>query len=310
MEQNFKVKFRGVRGSYPTPRANFLRFGGNTSCVEVGLGENLLVLDAGTGIVDLGNELVREHILSSQQQNDRKTIEATILLSHVHQDHIQGLQFFKPVFVRGSKINVFGLNVSNEDLKDTLQDVLFDRVFPLGIDDVKCTFNIENLNDSKVVVIKKGEKAKIIDLSDFCPSDYSTDDIVVSFYKTQAHPKNGCLCMKISYNNKVLVYATDKESYVGSDKRFIEFAYGCDVLIHDAQYTHQDYVSPVAPKQGYGHSTYQMALESAKLAKAKKLFFFHYDPNYDDTTLEMLEKEFSNKMNGIEFAKEGMEIIL
>ena len=138
MEQNFKVKFRGVRGSYPTPRANFLRFGGNTSCVEVGLGENLLVLDAGTGIVDLGNELVREHILSSQQQNDRKTIEATILLSHVHQDHIQGLQFFKPVFVRGSKINVFGLNVSNDDLKDTLQDVLFDRVFPLGIDDVKC----------------------------------------------------------------------------------------------------------------------------------------------------------------------------
>ena len=116
--------------------------------------------------------------------------------------------------------------------------------------------------------------------------------------------------MKISYNNKVLVDATDKESDVGSDKRVIEFAYGCDVLMHDAQYTHQDYVSPVAPKHGYGHSTYQMALESAKLAKAKRLFFFHYDPNYDDTTLEMLEKEFSNKMNGIEFAKEGMEIIL
>ena len=310
MDNKFKIKFRGVRGSYPTPKANFLKFGGNTSCVEVNLGGNLVVLDAGTGIVDLGNELVREHILSSSNPSERKTIEATILLSHVHQDHIQGLQFFKPVFIRGSKINVFGLNVSNEDLKDTLQDVLFDRVFPLGIDDVKCSFNIENLNDSKVVVIKKGDKAKILDAVDFESCDYTSDDVVITFHKTQAHPKNGCLCIKISYNNKVLVYATDKESYVGSDKRFIEFAHGCDILIHDAQYTHQDYVSPVAPKQGYGHSTYQMALESAKLAKAKRVLFFHYDPNYDDRTLEMLEKEFSNPADGIDFAKEGMEIIL
>ena len=311
MNNKFKIRFRGVRGSYPTPKANFLKFGGNTSCVEVNLGDKLVILDAGTGIVDLGVELVREHILSSSNPNEREPIETTILLSHVHQDHIQGLQFFKPVFVLGSKINVFGLNINNEDLKDTLKDVLFDRVFPLGIDDVKCSFNIQNLNDSKVVIIKNNNNdAQIIDVSDFNPCDYTKDDIIITFYKTQAHPKNGCLCIKISYNNKVLVYATDKESYVGSDKRFIEFAYGCDVLIHDAQYTHQDYVSPVAPKQGYGHSTYQMALESAKLSKAKKVLFFHYDPNYDDTTLDMLEEEFSNPEGGVDFAKEGMEVIL
>ena len=310
MNNKFKIKFRGVRGSYPTPRANFLKFGGNTSCTEVNLGDKLVVLDAGTGIVDLGTELVREHILSSANAHDRKPIDATILLSHVHQDHIQGLQFFKPIFVAGSKIKVYGLNINNEDLKDTLKDVLFDRVFPLGIDDVKCNFDIQNLNDSKVVIIKKDEDAKIIDSSAFSQDDYTKDDVVITFHKTQAHPKNGCLCIKISYNNKVLVYATDKETYIGSDKRFIEFAYGCDVLIHDAQYTHQDYVSPIAPKQGYGHSTFQMALESAKLAKAKKLLFFHYDPNYDDNTLEMLEEEFSNPEGGVEFAKEGMEIIL
>ncbi len=310
MGNKFKIKFRGVRGSYPTPKANFLAYGGNTSCVEVNLGDKLVVLDAGTGIVDLGTELVREHILSSSNPLERKSICATILLSHVHQDHIQGLQFFKPVFIRGSKINVFGLNISNEDLKDTLQDVLFDRVFPLGIDDVKCSFDIQNLNDSKVVVIKKDEEAKIIDISNFNASDYDKQDAVITFYKTPAHPKNGCLCIRIDYAGKSLVYATDKESYVGSDKRFIEFAYGCDLLIHDAQYTHQDYVSPVLPKQGYGHSTFQMALESAKLAKAKRLFFFHYDPNYDDTTLEMLEREFSDVDNGVEFAKEDIEVVL
>lgn len=310
MDNKFKIKFRGVRGSYPTPKANFLNFGGNTSCVEVNLGDNLVVLDAGTGIVDLGTELVREHILSSGNPLERKNITATILLSHVHQDHIQGLQFFSPVFLRGSKINVFGLNVNNEDLKDTLRDVLFDRVFPLGIDDVKCSFNIHNLNDSKVVVIKKCDEAKIIDAGEFALSHYDESDAVITFHKTPAHPKNGCLCIKIEYAGKTLVYATDKESYVGSDKRFIEFAHGCDLLIHDAQYTHQDYVSPIAPKQGYGHSTFQMALESAKLAKAKRVLFFHYDPNYDDTTLEMLEREFADPKRGIEFAKEGLEIAL
>ncbi|HIQ88222.1 TPA: MBL fold metallo-hydrolase [Candidatus Galligastranaerophilus faecipullorum] len=310
MDNKFKIKFRGVRGSYPTPKANFLNFGGNTSCVEVNLGDNLVVLDAGTGIVDLGTELVREHILSSGNPLERKNITATILLSHVHQDHIQGLQFFSPVFLRGSKINVFGLNVNNEDLKDTLRDVLFDRVFPLGIDDVKCSFNIQNLNDSKVVVIKKCDEAKIIDAGEFALLHHDESDAVITFHKTPAHPKNGCLCIKIEYAGKTLVYATDKESYVGSDKRFIEFAHGCDLLIHDAQYTHQDYVSPIAPKQGYGHSTFQMALESAKLAKAKRVLFFHYDPNYDDTTLEMLEREFADPGRGIEFAKEGLEIAL
>ena len=166
------------------------------------------------------------------------------------------------------------------------------------------------LNYSKVVVIKKCDEAKIIDAGEFVLSHYDESDAVITFHKTPAHPKNGCLCIKIEYAGKTLVYATDKESYVGSDKRFIEFAHGCDLLIHDAQYTHQDYVSPIAPKQGYGHSTFQMALESAKLAKAKRVLFFHYDPNYDDTTLEMLEREFADPKRGIEFAKEGLEIAL
>ena len=136
------------------------------------------------------------------------------------------------------------------------------------------------------------------------------DDILISAYKTNAHPKNGCLCIKIQYSGKSLVYATDKESYVGADKRFVQFAHNCDMLIHDAQYTYQDYVNPVQPKQGFGHSTFEMAIETSLSAKAKKLFFFHYDPEYDDNKLKMLEDEFSRKGNNIYFAKENDEIIL
>ena len=101
-----------------------------------------------------------------------------------------------------------------------------------------------------------------------------------------------------------------KESYIGCDKKFIEFAYGADVLIHDAQYTQQDYISPILPKQGFGHSTFNMAIETAKFAKAKKLVFFHYDPNYDDGILDMLEKEFSSVSDDFKFAKEDLEIII
>ena len=93
--------------------------------------------------------------------------------------------------------------------------------------------------------------------------------------------------------NKTLVYATDKESYVGADKKFIQFAHNCDCLIHDAQYAYQDYIDTIQPKQGFGHSTFEMAIETAVGAKAQKLFFFHYDPDYDDNTLSVLEREFS-----------------
>ena len=88
---DFTIKFRGTRGSYPSPKLNFLKFGGNTACVEVRCGEQLIILDAGTGIIDIGSEEITNSIIS----NDKKPHQATIILSHIHQDHIQGLQFYK-----------------------------------------------------------------------------------------------------------------------------------------------------------------------------------------------------------------------
>ena len=274
---DFSVKFRGTRGSYPTAKANFLKFGGNTACVEVRCGKQLIILDAGTGIIDVGIDEIKNSIINQEKE----PLQTTIFLSHIHQDHIQGLQFYKPLFIPSSTINLFGLNTNDEDLKETLKTILFDKVFPLGIDDIRSNFNINNFSQNDVVVISQDGEIKTYDILD---ENIKTniDDIVVSAYKTAAHPKCGCLCIKIQYKGKTLVYATDKESYIGADKKFIQFAYGCDCLIHDAQYTYQDYINPIQPKQGYGHSTFEMAIETAQLAKAKKLFFFHYDPDYDD----------------------------
>ena len=302
-QTDFSVKFRGTRGSYPTAKANFLKFGGNTACVEVRCGKQLIILDAGTGIIDVGIDEIKNSIINQEKE----PLQATIFLSHIHQDHIQGLQFYKPLFIPSSTINLFGLNTNDENLKDTLKAILFDKVFPLGIDDIRSNFNIDNFSQNDVVVISQNGEIKTYDILD---ENIKTeiDDIVVSAYKTAAHPKCGCLCIKIQYKGKTLVYATDKESYIGADKKFIQFAYGCDCLIHDAQYTYQDYINPIQPKQGYGHSTFEMAIETAQLAKAKKLFFFHYDPDYDDNKLSMLENEFSKNNENTYFAKENIEI--
>lgn len=301
----FCVKFRGTRGSYPSPKSNYLKFGGNTACVEVRCGKQLIILDAGTGIIDIGVDEIKNSIISQE----KKPHQATIILSHIHQDHIQGLQFYRPLFVAGSIINLYGLNTGEEDLKDTLKTVLFDKVFPLGLDEIRSNFNIRNFTQNDVIVISQDGKIDSYDTLDK-NYDLKDDDIKISAYKTAAHPKNGCLCIKIEYRGKTLVYATDKESYIGTDKKFIQFAYNCDCLIHDAQYTYQDYINPIQPKQGYGHSTFEMAIETAQMAKANKLFFFHYDPDYDDEKLSMLEMEFCKSGEKVFFAKENLEINL
>lgn len=304
MNKDFTVKFRGTRGSYPSVKANYLTFGGNTASVEVRCGKQLVILDAGTGIIDIGIDEIQNSIISQE----KKPHQATIILSHIHQDHIQGLQFYKPLFIQSSKITLFGPKSPDENLKDTLKKVLFDNVFPLGLDEITSNFTINNFSQNDIIVINQDGTTKTYEI--FNLPKLKDDDIIISAYKTQAHPKNGCLCIKIEYKGKSLVYATDKESYIGADKKFIQFAHGCNCLIHDAQYTYQDYISPIQPKQGFGHSTFEMAIETANLAKANKLFFFHYDPDYDDSKLSMLEQEFSKDNDRIFFAKENEEIIL
>ncbi len=302
-KNDFIVKFRGTRGSYPCPKNNYLKFGGNTACVEVRLGNQLVILDAGTGIIDVGIDEIRNKIISDNPTSGYCT---TIILSHIHQDHIQGLQFYRPLFIKNSTVNLFGMASSKEDLRDTLQMVLFDKVFPLALDEIKSDFNIQNFLQDQTIVLSQNGIINVYNDSESIKT--KDDDIVISAYKTPAHPKNGSLSIKIEYKSKVLVYATDKESYIGLDKRFIRFAHKCDCLIHDAQYTHQDYINPIQPKQGFGHSTFEMAIDTAHCAKAKKLFFFHYDPDYDDEKLQMLEGEYVS--DNVFFAKENDEIYL
>ena len=114
---------------------------------------------------------------------------------------------------------------------------------------------------------------------------------------------------KIQYKDKTLVYATDKESYPGGDKKLINFARGCNLLIHDAQYTTEDYLDSFVPKQGYGHSTFEMAVDAKNQSGAEKLVFFHFDPSYDDNKLNSIKEQYKLQ-DDILLAYEGLEIDL
>lgn len=308
-KDEFKVKFRGVRGSYPIANKDYLKYGGNTSCVEVNVGGHLIIIDAGTGLIELGNELMQEHIASGTTLYDRKPVNATLLLSHIHQDHIQGFTFFRPSHIPTTKLNVFGATDYNETLADELAQLLFTKSFPLDLGDIAANLNMYDLSETECVILD-GEEAKIKRIEDNNELIPKKNEVIISCYKSYAHPQDGVMVYKIAYKDKSLVYASDKESYIGGDKKLSIFARNCDLLIHDAQYTTDDYLNSYSPKQGYGHSTFDMALDSKKQAGAKKLAFYHFDPSYNDEKLDAISQHFTKISDTSYVAYEGLEIVL
>uniref|UniRef100_UPI004026BFBE MBL fold metallo-hydrolase n=1 Tax=Candidatus Scatousia sp. TaxID=3085663 RepID=UPI004026BFBE len=306
----FKVKFRGVRGSYPLAKKEFLKYGGNTSCVEVRVGGHLIVLDAGTGLIDVGNELLRDYIASGIKPEERTPVKATVLISHIHLDHIQGFTFFRPLHIPSTVLNVFGSVNYNETLSDELAGLLFGKSFPLDLGDIAGNLNIRDINETEGIILRHGEAPIIKRIEKEEDLQVEDEDVLITCYRSYAHPQEGVFIYKISYKGKTLVYATDKESYLGGDKKLTNFARGCNLLIHDAQYTTEDYLNSLVPKQGYGHSTFDMAVECQNQTGAEKLVFFHFDPEYDDEKLDSIQEQYKPISDRAILAYEGLEIDL
>ena len=306
----FSVKFRGVRGSYPIADKDFLQYGGNTSCVEVNVNGHLIILDAGTGLINIGNELLSKYISSGTDTTNRTPIKATVLISHIHQDHLQGFTFFRPLHIPSSHINVFGNVNYNESLADEISELLFGKSFPLDLGDIAGNLCIKDISDTDGIILRHGDPPILKRIENENDKKVEGDDVLITCYRSYAHPQEGVLIYKISYKDKVLVYATDKESYPGGDKKLANFARGCNLLIHDAQYTMENYLDAHSPKQGYGHSTFDMAIEAQKQSNAEKLVFFHLDPEYDDNKLNAIKEHYKDLGDSAIIAYEGLEINL
>jgi phosphoribosyl 1,2-cyclic phosphodiesterase len=288
------VRFWGVRGGYPAPGENTIRYGGNTPCVEVRTGGHTIILDAGTGIIPLGRSLAKES----------KAIRALVLFSHLHHDHTQGFPFFAPAYNPSAQLMLIGPGATDETLEELLIRNQTPPAFPITLREMSAAKTIRSIRETDVIQLdENGIRFE---------RERSGSGVRIRSLKSYAHP-GGVLIYRIECGDVSLVYATDTEGYVGVDRRLAAFAKDADLLIHDAQYSEAHYRGQrqgFAATQGFGHSTPQMACELALAANVKRLALFHHDPNYDDTMLDQLEDESQNHFAGALMAREGMEIKL
>lgn len=300
---NFKIKFWGVRGSYPVPGKETVGIGGNTACVEIQINDELIIIDAGTGIIKLGDQLLKKY------NETKKPLVATILFSHMHHDHNQGFPFFKPAYIGTSTLYFFGPKFFREDIAEVLSRAMLPPFFPVELSELSSTKTIRSISSNEVMVIRPGNAPHIYNKfrDKFIVSN---DDIVIDVLKGYAHPKGGVIFYKIKYKGKSVVYASDTEGYIGGDQKLIQFAENTDILIHDAQYTKEEYCDVNNLKQGYGHSSPEMAAEVAKEAKVKKLLLFHHDPEHSDAQIKNLEKKCQDIFPASAAAYEGLKIDL
>lgn len=302
------VRFWGVRGSYPVPGQDTLRYGGNTACIEIRAKNHVIVLDAGTGLINLGHHLIRE-MQSEVGRSSGQPLVVNLFISHTHHDHVQGLPHFAPANRRGSIVNVFGPKSFSQELKQILSLTMEPQYSPIEMDELNSQINVRNISENQSLVFNHEVEAPHL-CTDNEDNQSASDDLTIKVMRSYAHPKVGVFTFRVEYNGKAVVYATDTEGYVGGDSRLIEFAKDAELLIHDAQYDPDEYMDSRAPKQGFGHSTYEMATEVAKAANAKRLVLFHHDPSHNDQKIAEIEAKAQKLFPNCTAGAEGLEFIL
>lgn len=287
-----RLRLWGTRGSCPSPGPSTVAYGGNTTCVEVrGDDGHLIILDAGTGIRELGRSLVADA--------QGETIRGDFFFSHAHWDHIQGLPFFTPVFQSGNHFRLFGAPALLESLELVLRQQMSPVVFPVAFDDLHARIEFQQLAGHHL-------------------RENSIDVKAISV----RHP-GGALGFRLSASDaprRSVVFIPDNEldNFGGvspgapTRDELIRFAHGARVLIHDAMYTGAEYMD----HRGWGHSSYRDAIDFAIAAEVETLVLFHHDPERSDAALDaqlILCREMVQERNGrveVVAAAEGMEIAL
>ena len=273
-----EIKFWGVRGSIASPGPETAAVGGNTSCVEVRCGQSRFILDAGTGIRKLGEAIMAEG----------KALDATLLLSHLHWDHIQGIPFFVPAYVPTTKLSIVSGHNGVMSLGEVLSQQMAAPVFPVRLDELGAQFAMRE--------VRAGEK-------------FNVGEAVVRVAKLN-HP-GGVYAYRIDFAGKSVVYATDTEHYACVDPTLRALDEGADVLIYDSQYTPEEYRGDTGrSKVGWGHSTYVAGAELAKAAGVGQYVMFHHDPTRSDAGVDELERRTRELFPQTVAAREGMEIAL
>ena len=292
-DTTIKIVFRGVRGSHPMPGPSTLHFGGNTTSQEIRVGGRLLIFDAGTGIISLGNELAKE----------KKPQNIAVFFSHNHHDHIGGILYFKPAYNPATTMHIFGPADKPGSILDALEKLSSPAAHPVQLARMGMKYDCQVLDGGEVVTWRPGAEAPEL----LAPGAMTgPEDVVVRVMKNSLHPVEGVLNFRIDYGGRAYVYATDVEGdEEKGDSRLVEFARGANLLAHDGQYTSAEYF---ASKRGWGHSTIKMAIRTARLAGVPRLAIIHHDPDHGDDQLDTMEREGRADFPGLFLAHEGQTV--
>ncbi|HEX6983344.1 MAG TPA: MBL fold metallo-hydrolase [Balneolaceae bacterium] len=279
------VTFWGVRGSTPCANGENMEYGGNTTCVQVHIpgSDELLILDSGTGIRNLGRELMK----------GSAEIRGRIFITHPHWDHVQGFPFFKPIYGCSNHFEIHMPVQQDIGCRQILSGHLNKTFFPV-------TLEMMDANLKFITQPEKKMRYKNYEV-EFMPANHSIN--------TAAY--------KIHVGGKQIVFCPDNELNPDDEKkgrkfysRFKEFLWQVDVLIHDAQYDRKSYQY----QHGWGHSAWENVVDFARESKVKNLFLTHHDPDSDDEKLrkldDCLKREFSDQFESIRLAKEGEKVLI
>ena len=271
-----KIKYYGTRGSIPTPGPTTVKYGGNTSCLRVQMKNDVIILDAGSGLRQLGLDLMQQGFFEGKGR-------CSFFFSHVHWDHIQGIPFFLPAYIKGNSFDFYG----SPNVSTTLEEVLAHQQhflnFPIEFGDMPAKFNFLSFRDGEAVKIGPATVAG-----------------------RKLHHPGGVFAYRVEEHGKSIVYATDTEHYSVPDWRLIDLAKNADLLIYDCNFTPDEYANK--RRIGWGHSTYEEGIKIAREAKVKEFHMFHHDPLHSDDFLEEeILKPARKLFENSHLAREGWE---
>ena len=272
---SFRIKFWGVRGSIACPQSSHMKYGGNTSCVEVDLGGRRIVFDAGTGIRGLGKDFLTTDVR-----------DIFLLLTHTHWDHINGFPFFVPAYDPRRTMRIMAGHLKHSGgIQAVMSSQMNNPVFPVPMEAMQA-------------------KARFIDFE--CGESFKLFDDVNIVTKPLNHP-NGATGYRIEYGGRAACYVTDTEHVPGKpDENVLALIDGADLVIYDCTYTEKEFPTRI----GWGHSTWNEAMRLCKAANAKQLVIFHHDPDHDDVFMEGLEREAQAAWSQCVVARESMVLTL
>ncbi|MCW8916346.1 MAG: MBL fold metallo-hydrolase [Magnetovibrio sp.] len=270
---SLKVKFWGVRGSIACPSADHIRYGGNTSCLEIKVGDRRLVMDAGTGVRGLGKTFLEDDIS-----------QIHLLLTHTHWDHINGFPFFVPAYDPRRSIHIMAGHLRGGDgIQNVLAAQMDNPMFPVPLSAMQAKMRFEDF--------EAGMSFNIY------------DDVHVRTCALN-HP-NGATGYRIEHDGHSICYITDTEHVPGKlDQNILGLIDGADLVIYDSTYTEEEFPDRI----GWGHSTWNEGVRLCQEAGAKSLAIFHHEPEHEDDFMDQLEKDAQAVWDKAFVAKEGMEL--